>query len=132
MPLFLNLLWILLFIPAWWVWKRSCQHISSPRCLMSLACALVILFPVVSANDDLNAAPQTIEESGFSKRSLKHGNTHAPGNHFAYPPAYPVTAQNVPPPSETNLVNKDRAVRVQIPRPLNVRRDRAPPHSLAS
>jgi hypothetical protein len=80
MELLLNLAWLLLALPAYWLW-RDCRGVrpgrrSSLQCLLSLGCMLVILFPVVSATDDLHAMRAEMEESSTSKRSiaLKHSD----------------------------------------------------------
>ena len=86
MELFLNFVWVLLFLPAAWMWRRSRGGPDSTRCFWTLACALVLLFPVISATDDLHAAPQAMEESSSSKRSLKHGNLARSQNHISTPP----------------------------------------------
>lgn len=39
---------------------------------MALACALVVLFPVISATDDLHAVRAEMEESPISKRTISH------------------------------------------------------------
>jgi hypothetical protein len=69
MELLLNLFWLLLVVPALWVWhKRKCepggQNRRSPSCLLILGCVLMLLFPVVSATDDLQAMRPEMEEAG--------------------------------------------------------------------
>jgi len=77
MELFLNLLWLLLAVPAVWVWRRGTlsssrsARLSSLRCLLVLSCALMLLFPVVSATDDLHSMRPEIEESASSKRVVR-------------------------------------------------------------
>jgi hypothetical protein len=76
MELLLNLAWLLLALPAFCLWRgsrNSCaEHKSSSlQCLLALGCALVILFPVVSATDDLIAMRTEMEESPISKRSIR-------------------------------------------------------------
>lgn len=72
MELLLNLAWLLLALPAYWLWHsgRSTRKCSSLQCLLVLGCVLVILFPVISATDDLIAMRTEMEESPASKRSL--------------------------------------------------------------
>ena len=72
MELLLNLLWLLLAFPAWWLWRgrRAAGHFTSVQCLLALGCLLVILFPVVSATDDLRAMRAEMEESPAGKRSV--------------------------------------------------------------
>jgi hypothetical protein len=77
MELLLNILWLALGVPAVWIWlwkpahARAEQSFGCYRPFLLLGCALIILFPVVSATDDLNAMRPEIEESGFSTRQLK-------------------------------------------------------------
>jgi hypothetical protein len=94
MELTLNLLWLLLAIPAIWVWRsapsqRSSSDGQSLRRLLILGCVLMVLFPVVSATDDLQAMRPEMEEAG-ARDAL--GNPHhgrllvspdCPGDTFA-------------------------------------------------
>jgi len=70
----LNLAWLLLAFPAYWLWRgRGIVRFgrrSSLQCLLSLTCMLVILFPVISATDDLHVMRAEMEESPTSKRSV--------------------------------------------------------------
>lgn len=75
MELLLNLVWLLLAMPAFWLWHYSRtapeRRKSSPlQCLLALGCALVVLFPVISATDDLHAMRAELEETPFSKRNI--------------------------------------------------------------
>lgn len=78
MELLLNIVWLALAVPALWIWRRKPAHTSTPqrfgrgRPYLLLGCALVLLFPVVSATDDLHAMRPEMEESNASKRLLKH------------------------------------------------------------
>ena len=76
MELLLNLAWILLALPAYWLWRtrKSVRTFSSLQCLLALGCLLVILFPVISATDDLRAMRAEMEESPASKRSLRQAS----------------------------------------------------------
>jgi hypothetical protein len=69
MELLLNLAWLLLALPAFWLWRGSLQ------CLLALACMLVILFPVVSATDDLHAMRAEMEESPAGKRTVRQASS---------------------------------------------------------
>ena len=74
MELFLNLAWVLLALPAYWLWRRgvrSHRHFSAPQCLLALASVLVLLFPVISATDDLLAMRTEIDESVPGKRTIR-------------------------------------------------------------
>ena len=93
MELLLNLAWVLLALPAFWLWHDS-RHAPTGRrctalqCLLALGCALVILFPVISATDDLRAMRTEMEESPASKRSIRHAGTDkTPGWKSQNPPA---------------------------------------------
>jgi hypothetical protein len=83
MELFLNLAWLLLALPAFWLWRDSrtaCARrtISSFQCLLTVCCMLAILFPVVSATDDLRAMRAEMEESPASKRSVYQASSDRP------------------------------------------------------
>ena len=75
MELLLNLSWLLLAVPACWLWNsaraRQRRDSGSLQCLLALVCVLVLLFPVISATDDLHAMQTEMEESGTSKRSAR-------------------------------------------------------------
>jgi hypothetical protein len=83
MELLLNLAWLLMLVPAWYLWRESRSGDSgrkstSLQALLALGCALVILFPVISATDDLHAMRAEIEESPSTKRSVRQAaNEHA-------------------------------------------------------
>jgi len=89
MELLLNIFWLLLVLPGYLLWRRH-RDFSSSRGVLALACMLVLLFPVISATDDLHALPQVMEESSPSRqRSVQQGAVHkAPApNHFTFDPA---------------------------------------------
>jgi hypothetical protein len=76
MELLLNLTWLLLALPAYWLWRRSFHtralgKLGSLQCLLALACLLVLLFPVISATDDLHAMRTEMEESSPGKRGAR-------------------------------------------------------------
>jgi hypothetical protein len=78
MELLLNLTWLLLVIPAYCVWRGSrtagARKFSAAQSLFALACVLVILFPVISASDDLLAMRPEIEESPCGKRNIRQAH----------------------------------------------------------
>jgi hypothetical protein len=84
MELLLNLLWLTLAIPAIWVWLRQSlpgkrSHlVGGISAIILLGCVLLLLFPVVSASDDLHAMGTEIEESCPSKRIVKQASTQHP------------------------------------------------------
>jgi len=76
MELLLNILWLLLALPAiYWLRQPACTQKSLPfgrfRAFLLLGCVLVLLFPVVSASDDLHAIRSEMEESNPSKRVVR-------------------------------------------------------------
>jgi hypothetical protein len=78
MELLLNLLWLTLALPALWMWRRESvfaqghrRRFDGVRPFVILGCVLMLLFPVVSATDDLHAMRQEMEESSPSKRMVK-------------------------------------------------------------
>jgi hypothetical protein len=80
MELFLNLAWVLLALPAYLVWRRNAGMrerggASSLQCLLALGCTLVLLFPVISATDDLHAMRAEMEDSAISKRTVRQAGT---------------------------------------------------------
>jgi hypothetical protein len=76
MELLLNLAWLLLAVPGYWLWRqraadRQSHRVSSLQFLLVLGCGLVLLFPVISATDDLHAMRAEMEESSTSKRAVR-------------------------------------------------------------
>lgn len=70
MELALNVVWLLLALPAFIVWRRQTASTRSSAIIL-LGCLLALLFPIVSATDDLHSLTAEIEESSPSKRALK-------------------------------------------------------------
>jgi hypothetical protein len=83
MELFLNLCWFSLLVPAFFLWQSRSSSSPTYRPLVFLCvlgCGLVLLFPVISATDDLHAMRPEMEES---EQAFRHGNNcdcaiHAP------------------------------------------------------
>jgi hypothetical protein len=80
MELVLNLFWLSLLLPAYLLWRQRATSNSSSRrakkpaappllfaCV--IGCAIVLLFPVISASDDLHAMRPEMEES---ERAFRH------------------------------------------------------------
>jgi hypothetical protein len=132
MELFLNFVWVLLFIPAWWVGRRNGRNINSVRCFLTLACALAILFPVISATDDLHGAPQAMEESSATKRTLKQGTVDKAQNRFYSPPARVTLAATFPLLNELQANVPDTPFSLPETRGSGIIGDRAPPHLFLS
>ena len=75
MELLLNLTWLLLALPAYFLWRDSrnipnARRFTAIQCMLAVGCMLVTLFPVVSATDDLQAMRAEMEESPVNKRSI--------------------------------------------------------------
>jgi hypothetical protein len=79
MELFLNLCWLSLLLPAWLLWRcrtASGGPAKTPALdplifVCALGCVLVLLFPVISASDDLHAIRAEMEDSSISKRTVR-------------------------------------------------------------
>jgi hypothetical protein len=77
MELLLNLLWLTLALPAIWMWHhksvraKDWRWFDRIRPFVLFGCVLMLLFPVVSATDDLHAMRQEMEESSSSKKLVK-------------------------------------------------------------
>ena len=91
MELLLNFAWLLLALPAYWLWHdardaATGRRLTALQCLFSLACVLVLLFPIISATDDLRAMRVDMEESP-SKRSIcqKSTDKHSSGKWQSQP-----------------------------------------------
>ncbi len=80
MELLLNLFWLLVALASfgvWWVrWSRAGSGRGERRASLpsaiSLSCALLVLFPVISLTDDLHAVPAVAEETRSPRRLLQN------------------------------------------------------------
>jgi len=98
MELLLNLVWLLLAMPAFWLWRYSRtapeRRKSSPfHTFLALGCLLVVLFPVISATDDMRAMRAEMEESPSSKRSIGESGDKSSSSRSLTQPALTVTLQ---------------------------------------
>jgi hypothetical protein len=81
MELLLNLAWLLLALPAYWLWRRRAlagteRKFNSVQVLLALGCVLVLLFPVISASDDLHAMRAEMEDSSSTnKRTVRQSSS---------------------------------------------------------
>jgi len=80
MELLLNLCWFSLLLPAWLLWRQRTSPAASGGStgrpavcpiafVCALGCVLILLFPVISASDDLHAMRPEMEES---ERAFRH------------------------------------------------------------
>ena len=79
MELLLNLAWLLLVLPAYGIWRQGAvakrpNRFNSLQGLLALGCLLVLLFPIISATDDVHAMRAEMEEPGASKRSVRQAS----------------------------------------------------------
>ena len=65
----LNLCWLLLGVAALVAWHCQASRSGHGRPLVALLFVLALMFPVISASDDLHPAAQAMEDS--SKRTLR-------------------------------------------------------------
>ena len=70
MELLLNLLWVILALPALLVWRRQPASARSSGIIL-LGSLLALLFPIVSVTDDLHPISAEIEECSPLKRTVK-------------------------------------------------------------
>jgi hypothetical protein len=81
MELLLNLVWLLVAsgaIIAWLAQNRLSARANRPKlCLqvIALGCALAVLFPAISATDDLHAAQLAVEASDVARKVLRNMST---------------------------------------------------------
>jgi hypothetical protein len=75
MEIALNIVWLLLLLPALWLYRRQQSNRFAPGSrlarfapLLTLGCVLVLLFPVISASDDLHATQFVTEDPGSQRR----------------------------------------------------------------
>src|SRR6202140_243535 len=103
MELVLNLFWLSLLLPAYLLWRQRATSNSSSRrakkavppplffaCV--IGCALVLLFPVISASDDLHAMRPGMEES---ERAFRGVNRCASSGHALHHSAQPVLVSSI-------------------------------------
>lgn len=135
MELLLNLAWLLLALPAYWLWRSSRtaparRKATSLQSLLALGCLLVILFPVISATDDLLAVRNEMEEAPASKRSVRQtGHEKVSGWQLQSPPALLATAASF----LVNDAGRQPVLPLSVcapPAPVIERTGRAPPASL--
>jgi hypothetical protein len=129
MELLLNLAWLLLALPAYWLWRRGTRAFSSLQCLLALGCVLVLLFPVISASDDLHAMRAEMEDSSISKRAVRQAGSvksSASVNRPQGPSAAVASAVRFATPEVRRLEVTDPQVS-PLARPCVFLRGRAPP-----
>jgi hypothetical protein len=71
MELLLNLVWFFLAAVALYAWGCRLNHPQAQLRLVVLLCLLALLFPVISATDDLHAMNSEMEDSTSVRRNTK-------------------------------------------------------------
>jgi len=137
MELLLNLVWMLLVLPAYWLWRREAgarpeRGVSSLQCLLALGCVLVLLFPVISASDDLHAMRAEMEDSSTSKRAVRQagGDRNSAWINRLQGPAAAVTSAVRLVAPEVGRLEVSVAWVSPLARPCVFHGGRAPPFSL--
>jgi hypothetical protein len=137
MELLLNLAWMLLALPAYWLWRRDAgarlvRRVSSLQCLLALGCVLVLLFPVISASDDLHAMRAEMEDSSISKRTVRQAATDKSSTGVHRPQGFLATAAGVVSLGAPEVGPLEVSVTCLSPlaRPCIFHGGRAPPFSL--
>jgi hypothetical protein len=136
MELLLNLFWLTLIVPAVWMWRResACdqgrRRFDRIRPFLLLGCVLLLLFPVVSATDDLHAMRQEMEESP-SKRMVKQAGGDKSFAGLGSPGALPALILPVPLGPSDEVCGRVLLVSAVLPQPARSkeRASRAPPFS---
>ena len=137
MELLLNLAWVLLALPAYWLWRRGAgsrqkRCVTSLQCLLTLGCVLVLLFPVISASDDLHAMRAEMEESATSKRAVRQAGSDKSSawtNRMQSPPAMAASATRLAL-EEVGLLEVSVTSLSPLARPCALSAGRAPPFSI--
>lgn len=137
MELLLNLLWLTLALPAIWMWQhqsvcaRDWQRFRAIRPFVLLGCILVLLFPVVSATDDLHAVRREMEESSPSKKVVKQATADKSLARLTAAGALPALIFPVSFGRDDTVCGRAHLVTARLPEQQHsdISRSRAPPFS---
>ena len=78
MELALNLVWVMLAVWMSWLWLRTSARPGNMRFqIVALALLLLILFPVISVTDDLQALQNPAETDACLRRDHTPASSHA-------------------------------------------------------
>jgi|SRR5271169_5046584 len=137
MELLLNLAWMLLALPAYWLWRRdvgarTARGVNALQCVLALGCVLVLLFPVISASDDLHAMRAEMEDSSISKRTVRQAATDKSSTGVHRLQGFLATAASVASldAPEVGLLEVSVTCLSPLARPCIFHGGRAPPFSL--
>jgi hypothetical protein len=129
MELFLNLFWLSLLVPAFLLWRQRTSSDVSRRPVVLvcvLGCVLLLLFPVISATDDLHPMRPEMKES---ERAFRQASNNTRTLHVSARAAHPILPGSV---SVTIAFEQLASVIPLLPRTLrtfaaSARSGRAPP-----
>jgi hypothetical protein len=81
-----DIAWFLLLIPSFCLWVRRPRDVKYLQCSLTIVCLLVLLFPIISASDDLRPPTADFEEIAptkkFSQASASTKCGYHVHNHF--------------------------------------------------
>jgi len=134
MEVLLNSLWVLLALATILAWGRHARHAGAGHAhrFVALVCMLLLMFPVISATDDLHPAAQDIEDSSQRTQKAWTGiRSHVTYVPHSATPALPLISSRVS--LVFALFDWLRPARVSIPHPGVVFSDqgRSPPSFLS-
>jgi hypothetical protein len=129
MELLLNLVWFFVATMVLYAWGRRRNHPQARPRLVVLLCLLALIFPVISATDDLHAMNTEMEDSASVRRSAKQamGGKSLEPLLVYHAPALVTSHFKVSSVADFDVVTTfERSARVTT-LPLTVRSPRAPP-----
>jgi len=138
MELLLNVAWLLMALPGYWLWRKRLargprqQAFTELQCLLALGCMLILLFPVISATDDLHAMRCEVEEPGTNKRAVRQAGSDRNSAWVTRLQTAPAMMTNAPwvAAPEAGLHKDLVACFLPLSRPCVFHAGRAPPSSL--
>lgn len=133
LELLLNLVWVLVVTASLLFWRRlstvsdDCSR-RPVTALVALVCILVLLFPVISATDDMHVAEFAMEDSGRKvlRQLLPDGASAVHGANAAFAPTVPVFCLECPVALTVAPLHEERQLLVSSSCHDSVS-DRAPP-----
>jgi hypothetical protein len=133
MELLLNLCWILLAIPAFFMLRhgaadsRDLHRFQGLRAALVFGCLLMVLFPIISATDDLCAMRPEMEESG--SRCVLRDGTGDDGHAFSstVPVLLLHVSPSLAPAGHVIGLVVERSASASVPVLVTTRPGRAPP-----
>ena len=84
MEILFDIAWLLLLIPSFCLWVRRPRDLKYLQSSLTIAFLLVLLFPVVSASDDLRAATADFEDIAPTTKFSEASASTKTGYHHAH------------------------------------------------